>query len=131
MQNLYLMAALKKDQDIPAPDRASIFFKMLDFTKGKQALLMHEDGLLLKNFLGEQKIFVAHRLVQYKGRTRFFNGVLCITNVSDLINFMHDAKASGDLRPLIISPVFKDHVEKVVLVDEDATVLTYTPKALF
>ncbi|ALI01343.1 hypothetical protein AO353_09785 [Pseudomonas fluorescens] len=64
--------------------------------------------------------YVAHKLIAYKGKKIIFKGELYMAERNDLLNFLDDAAASGDLRELLISPVQAHTNGKTIYISEDA-----------
>ena len=63
--------------------------------------------------------YVAHKLVAHAGKRVIFQGRMVRASVADLLVFLDAAVTSGDLRPMLLAPVFEGTPAQVIHIDED------------
>lgn len=125
MKNSYSLSSLERHLEVPIDEVSKIFFKMLDFSNDKQYVLVELSPPVLEDLFSAGEYFVAHHVVRHKGKARFFNGPLCVSQGARVQEFILAAVAANDLRDLILAPVFVDQPSRVIFVGEDFDVFVY------
>ncbi|MEM7871917.1 hypothetical protein Q4R10_05825 [Morganella morganii] len=102
----------------------SIFFKMLEVSKnGGLCQIPSISGMI--NILNDDMYYVAHNLVSYKGKKAILKGKVILTSKDDLIVFLYKSTEVGDMRELLISPLFDNKPNYVISISED-NIFLYT-----
>lgn len=125
--NLYRFVGLKQSGFSPHLNVSETYFSM-------RRLCLHESMLVLADgidqvlsLLSESQYYVAQDLVSYKGKTITFRGQFAMAESKSLKAFLQHAAATGDLRPMLISPVFGSSTPlQVIAVTEDVCCLYST-----
>lgn len=103
-----------------------LFFKMRELTSTGKLDSVFESVDSLIDGLTYNCYYVAHNLVQFRGKKTTFPGEIFMANKSDLISFIRFSVESDDLRSMLLSPCFDSEPDQVILVTEDASCL-YLP----
>ena len=69
--------------------------------------------------LSNGQYYVANKLMTHKGKNLIFKGKLVLAEKPELISFLKTAIAENDLRPLLISPLFRIRPKQVIFISED------------
>ncbi|MBW3502495.1 MULTISPECIES: hypothetical protein [Janthinobacterium] len=119
MKNEYTFAALAKQEVAPGPDADALFFSMLAPVLRGGPLVAYDSMTDLRMQLTAPAYYVAHKLVAHAGKRVIFQGRVAQASVTELLVFLDAAVASGDLRPLLLAPVFEGTPAQVIHIDGD------------
>ncbi|MCA1862141.1 hypothetical protein LE191_18710 [Janthinobacterium sp. HSC-3S05] len=119
MRNEYSFAALVKQDVAPGPCADALFFSMLALVLRGGPLAAYDSIAALRAQLTAPAYYVAHKLVAHAGKRAIFQGRVVQASATDLLVFLDAAVASGDLRPMLLAPVFEEIPAQVIHIDED------------
>lgn len=119
MKNHYTLQALVRAELSSREEERRVFFLMRDAVAAGQAVLPIADVDALAGILQDERCYIAHNLVRWKGRTALFAGRTFCATAADVVAFLRAAIQAGDVRPLLIAPCFTTQPHRVVRVDED------------
>ena len=119
MKSEYTFAALAKQDVAPGPDADTLFFSMLAPVLRGGPLDACDSMTALQMQLTAPAYYVAHKLVAHAGKRVIFQGRMVQASVTELLVFLDAAVTSGDLRPMLLAPVFEGTPAQVIHIDED------------
>lgn len=118
MKNHYQFEHLSKIELPNDVDEALIFFAMYELSvKSKLFTSFTIDEF--EKTLSNGQYYVANKLMTHKGKNLIFKGKLVLAEKPELISFLKTAIAENDLRPLLISPLFRIRPKQVIFISED------------
>lgn len=123
MKSDYRLEGLKKLDLGPNENSEAIFSLMLQPTLSGDFIQVLDSLEDLEAHLTSDYYYVAHKLIAIKGKKIIFKGALCKATRDDLTSFLDEAKASGDLRELLITSVRPHPDRKVIYISEDSIFL--------
>ncbi len=118
MKNHYQFKHLSKIELPNDVDEALIFFAMYELSV-KSTLFTSFTIDEFEKTLSNGQYYVANKLMTHKGKNLIFKGKLVLAEKPELISFLKTAIAENDLRPLLISPLFRIRPKQVIFISED------------
>lgn len=126
MKNEYRFETLKKIELGPNENIEQISSMMLKPVLSGNFTHVLDSLTKLRPFLTSDCYYVANKFFITKGKKKIFKGELCKSEKTDLLSFLDNAEASGDLRELLIAPVESYPNGNIIYITEDATYLYTT-----
>lgn len=126
MKNEYRFEALEKIELGPNENIEQISLMMLNPVLSGNFTQVLDSLTKLRPFITSDCYYVANNHFITKGKKKIFRGELCKSQKSDLLSFLDNAEASGDLRELLITPVESYPNGNIIYITEDATYLYTT-----
>ena len=118
MKNHYQFKHLSKIELPNDVDEALIFFAMYELSV-KSTLFTSFTIDEFEKTLSNGQYYVANKLMTHKGKNLIFKGKLVLAEKPELSSFLKTAIAENDLRPLLISPLFRIRPKQVIFISED------------
>ncbi len=118
---------IKIEDDLGKDEKEEMFFKMFDFLKNSFVRIASIEDL--SNIMNDGNYYVAHKIVRYKGKTRFYNGAMAISTKQLIIQFIKEDILGNDLRSLLITPIFNILPEYVIYIHEDGGILLFNSES--
>jgi len=125
MKNLFCFEGLVKDSLSDIESEASVFFRILEFICNHQHAVVTESIRFLDEKFQDERYFVGHNIVFSKGKKKVFKGRVFIASGKDILSFVRASLLVGDLRPLVVAPIFEDMPSYAVQLDDDGNVFWY------
>lgn len=118
---------IKIEDNLGKNEKEEIFFKMFDFLENNYIRINSTEEL--SNIMNDGNYFVAHKIVRYKGKKRFYNGAMAISTKQRIIEFIERDILDNDLRSLLITPIFNMIPKYMIYLQEDGVILLFSPKS--
>lgn len=119
MKNEYLFNSLKKEELSSKNEEENIFFKMHHISMNGRINYTATCLSDIFNYLSESEYYIAHNMISRKGKKMILNGRVFRAKGEDIISFLHQSEKGGDLRTMLIAPVFSDSAKEVFYISEE------------
>lgn len=119
MKNNYSFEQLTRKTSLLPTEKDRVFADMLKVVRNGSLLLTTDSLAELESILDCDIYYIIHNLVSYKGKKAILKGAAVKTFRSDLLKFLEISASQGDMRNLLISPIFNETPKQVLYLTED------------